>query len=252
MRDVSTTEELLPFPEVVRQFLDVECVLIGRLAHGPEPEPGPDDASYRGRAARLPIAVLATPDRQALVAVDTVAGQPFVRLRSVLANGDLVETVQRDRVPPTHPDPAQPAALDAHQAAPGRHVHVSPFWDARESLDRHGRFLAGVTGKRKSTPETLDSMAEALLVWDAAERHDRQVAEHGERIVANARTLLLAGAVLVSMLVAIILVGAGVDVAIPVAAVIAGVLIGTSLLGGIRLTGWLFGVRRLRPRFALR
>ena len=239
MEDVSATEELLPFPEVVRQFLDVECVLIGRLAHSPEAE-------------RAPIAVLATPDRQALVAVDTVAGQPFVRLRSVLANGDLVETVQRDRVPPTHPDPVHPAALDAHQAAPGRHVHVSPFWDARESLTRHGRFLAGVAGKRRSRPETLDSMAEALLVWRASERHDRQVAEQSERIVANGRTFLLAGAVLVSMLVAIILVGAGLDLALPIAAVVAGLLIGTALLGGIRLTGWLFGVRRLRPRFALR
>jgi len=257
MEDVTaSTAEPLPFPEVVAQFGQADCTLLGRLAHTPDPagellgEQSPTTA-YRGRAARPPLAVLITPDRQTLVAVDTLAGQPFIRLRSVLGNGDLVETVQRDRVPPTHPDPVQPAARDVHHAAPGRRVQVTTFWDARESLKRHSAFVAARAGKARSTPETLDSMAEALLVWEAADRHDRLVNAHGERIAVNGRTWLLAGAVLASLLIAIVLVVSAVPYALIDAGGFAGLAIGTALLAGTQLTRWLFGVRRLRPRFAL-
>lgn len=255
MKDVTaSTAEPLPFPEVVAQFGQADCTLLGRLAHTADRGLLSEESvgtAYRGRAARPPIAVLMTPDRQTLVAVDTLAGQPFIRLRSVLGNGHLVETVQRDRVPPTHPDPVQPAALDAHHAAPGRQVQVTTYWDARESLTRHSAFVAAQAGRAKTKPETLDSMAEALLVWDAADRHDRLVDAHGERIAINGRTWLLAGAVLASMLIAIVLVVSAVPYALIDALVVACLVIGAALLAGTRLTRWLFGVRRLRPRFVL-
>ena len=235
MEDVSATAtEPLPFPEVVAQFEQADCTVLGRLTDG-----GP------------PIAVLTTPDRHTLVAVDGLAGQPFIRLRSVLGNGDLVESVLGDRVPLNDPDAQRLATRDLHHAAPGRQVELATHWDARGSLNRHAAYLAARAGKRKSTPETLDSMAEALLVWEAAARHDTLADAHGERIAVNTSTWLLAGSILGSMLIALVLVVSAVPSALLIAVVTGGLLIGTSLLAGTRVTRWLFGVRRLRPRFTL-
>jgi len=67
------------------------------------------------------------------------------------------------------------------------------------------------------------------------------VGAHAERIAVNGRTWLLGGAVLASLLVAIVLVVSTVPYALIDAVVVAGLVIGTAMLAGTRLTRWLFG-----------
>lgn len=190
MRNVTdSTDEPLPFPDVVRQFEGAGCRLLGRLHDDQAPA-----TPSAGSPSRPPLAVLTTREGDAFVSVDTVAAQPLVRLRTLLADGTLVETIQRDRVPPRQPDPDQPPGLDATRSSRGRVVDLSPFWDAHESLRRHRALVAA---QAPGTGVPCDDLELAHGLYAAAAAHDRAIDAHGLRLVTWTRpsslTTLLVG-----------------------------------------------------------
>jgi hypothetical protein len=255
------------YPEVVAAFEQLGFRRIGGV-HLVLPDAEVDDlvrshpAHVRDEfreSARTPETLLAAPDGTAFVGVDWFYRQPSVRLRSLLADGGLVET-QRGwdhlPVPVVEMEPyADRLRLRPEQdrSAPGRRFTIVPGAGADAVWAAHQEALA----RASSPPVEHRRSDQAVALWQQVLDHDQAI----ERNVGPAYVGFLKVAVLVTAPAALALILVGIYAwashgsaarGAPWFAAAAGVCLATALalrLVARRLTWWLRYRRRIRPTF---
>jgi len=214
-REAPWLVEYASHPELVQAFLDTGLVPAGCLVF----DDGDDgtlawaDAyddetnAYFLQHLERPAPVLATPDGTTLVEVSDMHGAPSVRVRSIMANGVLVETLLRWPAVPPWPRGMRRARWLAdvdvemtRQAARGRVVRVVEGGPT-EILVHHFASVAQVAEDEGTEPVELTTMDEVVSVWNAALVHGQQV-ERAGLLMAG---LLQMGSLLLA--VALVLVG---------------------------------------------
>jgi len=162
-REVDWLPDVVAYPELVQAYRDLGllaagCVVLDPGEHGVGPMAAQFDADTE-RAflfeSERPVPVLITPDATVMVEVSEFFGAPSVRLRTVLHNGALIETLRRwDAVPPW------PTSLQRAR----RHVRIE------EEMTRAGTVPGG------RSVAVADGLPDQLLAAHAD--HVARMAEH--------------------------------------------------------------------------
>jgi hypothetical protein len=236
-------DQRVAYPEVVAGFVDLGFKQVGRLAA--EPIGGIESliAGYDREDARrflemapIPTPVLTSPDATAFVEVSWFWESPSIRIRSLLEDGSLVETLRLWDHPPGLPRLLQTPWQDmdlyremtrASTPDGGRSIQVVPDAGPSEMWQAHQRHLGWLSGRRGSGPIRHDSMEQVISLT-------RMAFEHDYRLASRARNLMLAGLALYSLAAAIVVFPIGRSYGL-VPCIAAG---GAALLGYYLLARW--------------
>ncbi len=256
------------YPGLVRSFEELGFARIGGLqldfADPSELEeliaahPASVQADFR-ESSRTPETLLAAPDATAFVGVDWFYRQPSVRLRTLLADGRLVETQRGWDHLPVQAVEMEPYAdrlrlrPEQDRRARGRLFTIVPGDSMADLWATHRRVVA----RAGSAPAAHRTIEQAASLWRQALAHDEAI----ERNVAVVFVRLLRWTVLVSVpLVLALLLGgiwawaadggprASVPWLVAAAATCVAVAAGWAALA-TRLPWWLRYVVRVRPEF---
>jgi hypothetical protein len=256
------------YPETVAAFEQLGFSRIGGVQLV-LPDAGIDDLAQSHPAhvreefresARTPETLLAAPDGTTFAGVDWFYRQPSVRLRSLLADGRLVET-QRGwdhlPVPMTEMEPYVDRLRlrpEQDRGARGRQFTIVPGADADRLWAVHRESLATAG----NPPVEHRTSEQAVALWQQVLDHDQAI----ERNVGPAYVRVLRATVLVTVPVALVLLfvgiyawashgsaGAGVLWFAAAAGVCLVTALGLSLVAR-RLSWWLRYRKRIRPAFS--
>jgi hypothetical protein len=250
--------EQIPFPEVVANLEELGFVRLCRIQRVGNAAPEAAALAFREQHRelflahkRVPALALISPDRNTVVLVDWWWDLPEVRMRSVLADGSLVETWRAwERMPvlPRRLERARGLVASAEQrllSAPrgGRSIDVCAGSAAEQWAMHQGR-QRDWAAFRGSAVLPLATIADVLALGERVLTHDRRTIK---RIGLRARLVVGAFAVALGLAVAFVAAGnaAGLLVACLVATVAAVVLTRTGDRS-LRYADW------LRPTFAPR
>lgn len=207
-------DQRVAYPEVVAGFVDLGFRQVGRL-HG-EPVDGLDAvaAQYAAAArdrflemAPIPAPILASPDGTAFAEVSWFWESPSIRIRSLLDDASLVETVRLWDHTPGLPRPVRPSpqGLDLYRemtrsSSPdrGRSIEVVADAGPAEMWQAHLRHLSWVARRRDAQPIRHDSIDQAIALT-------RTAFEHDYRVVARTRNLMLASFAAYSLAVVLLI-----------------------------------------------
>jgi hypothetical protein len=256
------------YPELVEAFEALGFRRIGglRLEFSDEAEleeliqahPAHVRAEFQ-ESAQTPETLLVAPDSSAFAGVDWFYRQPSVRLRSLLADGRLVET-QRGwdhlPVPVVEMEPYVDRVRlrpEQDRSARGRVFTIVPGAGAAEVWDAHRRALSDA-GSRAVEHRSID---QAASLWRQVLTHDAAI----ERNVPYAYVRILRTCVLVTVPVVLVLIFVGIyfwaadgssGAEIPWLAAASFICLATALALGLvakRLTSWLRYRPWIRPPF---
>ena len=124
--------------------------------------------AWRERPART---LLANSDGTAYAVVDTFGDAPFLRLRTLLDDGSLVETVgvsSHGLLVPASGDPLM--AFHAAETA-GRALRLLHHADPDVVVPTHERLVGDISGPRGLRPVEHADRAAAVDLWNAATAH---------------------------------------------------------------------------------
>jgi hypothetical protein len=125
--------------------------------------------SWRDRAART---LLKDSEGTAYAVVDTLGDAPMLRLRTLLDDGSLVETVGQTSeglpVPSSGRDIRRGYALSE---APGRAFQLVDVVDPDVVVPAHQALVRDVVGPQHLRPVEHDGRAAAVALWNAATMH---------------------------------------------------------------------------------
>ena len=232
--------EALGFRRVGGLLADLTDAEVEDLLGEYDPEVQPE----MRRASRIPETVLAAPDASAFVGVDWFYGMPSVRMRSLLADGRLVETQRAwDRMP------SQPLALARSAAqrrlrpeqdlsAPGRLMTLVETDDPAQLWSAHQDALA----RSEETPVVHRTIQQAQALWRQCFLHDVRIQIRVGRLVRAA----LYGVQVVALTLAALFTLLG-WLWWALGACVVGAAV--ALVLGFRGFWWLRYSRWLRPRF---
>jgi hypothetical protein len=149
-----------------------------------------------------PTPVLVSRDRTTAVAVNDLYGEVAVRMRTLLADGSLVETQRRWQQLPPWPRRLAPfrrfTTVDKEMmrsAAPGRSVMLSTR-SAADQVEEHREHVDRVSARRGTTAVGFSDMECVAAAWTAALAHEEAVRRRADHLFA-AGLLALAALIVV-------------------------------------------------------
>ena len=186
------SDRRVDYPGGVDEFLGLGFSALGRMLV--EPTNGTLEQVAAGYAEDLrtlflahcdiPTPILRAPDGSAFVEVSWFWGSPSVRIRSLLADGSLVETNRRWENPPglpvvlakywTHIDIDRDMTKRSVPAR-GRSIEVVATQDAAMQWRRHQEHLARYRSERGAGVVGHDSLGQCMELALRAHRHDAAV-----------------------------------------------------------------------------
>lgn len=195
--------EPIEFPEVVAAFEELGFVRLGRLRRSNPGSLWREAAAYP-KAVRTdyvthraaPSVVLAAPDHSAFVTVTWWWGMPDVRLRTLLSDGSVVETVRAwDHVPVVprgygrvyRDGDLRQEQLLTHAPAGGRRMALAEGSSA-DLWSAHRQHVSATTTEPGTVAMDHDSMRDALVLSNRLARHHvachRAQVRHGLSVLA--------------------------------------------------------------------
>ena len=133
----------------------------------------------------MPTPILASPDGTAFADVSWFWDSPSIRIRSLLEDGSLVETLRLWDHSPGLPQALQSFRQNlelyremtrASTPDRGRSIQVVPDAGPAEMWQAHQRHLTWMSGRRGSAPIGHDSMKQVLALTESAFDHENRVA----------------------------------------------------------------------------
>lgn len=251
------SDQRVAYPEVVAGFVDLGFQRVGRLLGEPvdglEAVAAQYDSAARDRfleMAPIPAPILASPDGTAFAEVSWFWESPSIRIRSLLEDGSLVETVRLwDHTLDLPQARASGQNFDRYRemtrsSSPDRGRSIEAVADAgpAEMWQAHQRHLSWVAGRRNARPIRHASTDQAIAVTRAAFEHDY-------RVVARTRNLMLASFAAYSLAVIPVIFTARFYGLLPLVAVGAIALLGYLPLARWAATRLRYLPESLRPAF---
>ena len=214
-REVDWLPEVISYPELVEGYRRLGLVAAGCVVLDPGEEGiGPVAAAFDEQTQlemafenERPVPVLITPDGAVTVEVSEFAGSPSVRIRTLLRNGALVETLRRWDAIPSWPTSMRRAVrhldieseMTAHATLEGgRSVRVADGLPD-ELLAAHVEHVAVASALYGAEPYCLESMDDVVWVSNSA-------FAHAARVDARSTNLLLGGTAAVGALLVVLIV----------------------------------------------
>lgn len=165
-----------PFPAVTAVLEDRGWRVLGRIAQ--RHVPGSRlayDRWERDRltawAARPPGTLLASGDRTAYAVVDAYGDAPVLRLRTLLDDGAVVETISVAGHGVLRPRGQDPFAGFTLADAQGRSVALLRDVPVGDAVDTHARRVGDESASRAATPVDHGSREAALALWNDLTGH---------------------------------------------------------------------------------
>lgn len=214
-REVQWLPEVVSYPELVEGYRRLGLIAAGCVVLDPgEGGIGPIAAPFDEQSQRemtfeneRPVPVLITPDGSVTVEVSDFVGSPSVRIRTVLGNGALVETLRRWDGLPSWPTSMRRAEkhldieseMTAHATlGGGRMVLVADGLPA-ELLARHHEHVEVASALYGAEPYCLEGMDDVVWISNSA-------FAHAARVDNRVTGLLLGGAAAVCALLVLMVV----------------------------------------------
>lgn len=184
-REVDWLPDVVAYPELVQSFRDLGLLAAGCVALDEQPVP-----------------VLISPDSTVTVEVSELHGSPSVRMRTVLVNGALVETLRRwDAVPPW---PTSLRRARRHVRLEEEMTRTSTLPGGRsveiadgppdQLLAAHAAHVARMVAHYAAEPYPLESMDDVVTMQNIA-------LAHADAVEGRAVGILLGSSVAVGLVV---------------------------------------------------